>query len=213
MVKLLSVSCVAVAVAAALAGCTTLRVTSDTNAALIHTVQCHTFAWAGSFRSGNDSLRSTIANPVNEARLRAAIEANLRTVGVQPVPGAAGQAPGAPGPGPQATPGSTPYGGADCLVGYGIGVHNVAEGWYPYGWGWGWGYGPGPWGGPWGDPWGWDYPYVYTEEIIAVDTYDAHTRQALWHASVRENLAGVTGEKADQKIQAAVAALFTKYPR
>jgi Domain of unknown function (DUF4136) len=204
--KLLRASAVAVSVAAVLAGCTTLRVTSDTNTALARTVQCHTFAWAGSFRGGNDSLRTTVANPVNESRLRAAIEINLRTVGVQPVPGAAGQVPGAPGPGPQAAAGSAPYAGADCLVGYGIGVHSAVEGGYPYGYGYGWGW-------RYGGPWGWDYPYVYREGIIAVDIYDARSRQALWHASVMQDLIGVTGEKAEQRIQAAVAALFTKYPR
>jgi hypothetical protein len=171
-----------------LAGCTTLRVTSDVNAPAITQVQCHTFSWAGSFH-GNDALRGSVANPVNESRLRAAIQANLGTVGVQPA---------------AAEP--------DCLVGYGIGMRNVVEG-YPYaggyGWGGGWGWGRGYYGG-W---WGWDYPYVYNEGMIGVDLYDAKSKQALWHASVDQNLANVTGDKADQRIRNAVAAIFTKYPK
>ncbi|MGB6449214.1 MAG: DUF4136 domain-containing protein [Steroidobacteraceae bacterium] len=94
--------------------------------------------------------------------------------------------------------------GADCLVGYGIGSRNVIDGPYPY-WGWGWGWGPGYFGGPYG-------PYVFREGIIAVDLYDARSRQALWHAYVHQDLYGLTGQKAEQHIDAAVLAIFTKYP-
>ncbi len=173
----------------ALSGCVSLRVSSDVNATAGHPLQCHSFAWAGSFRGSSDSLRSTVANPLNESRLRAAIEANLRTVGAQPAK-------------------SDP----DCLVGYGIGMRNVVDGPYPYDGGWGYGYGYGwGWAGPWG--WGWDEPYVYQEGIIAVDLYDGRTHQPIWHASVNQSLAGATGDKATRKIDAAVAAIFAKYPR
>jgi Domain of unknown function (DUF4136) len=164
-----------------LAACETLSVTSDVNTPLIHNVQCHTAAWAGSFQ-GNSAILSTIANPLNEARLRAAIAAQLSTKGVQTV---------------TANP--------DCLIGYGIGARNVVEGWGPgWGWGAGWGWGPG---------WGWyGPPYAYREGLIAVDLYDARTRQPLWHAYVHQDLFGLTGAKAEQRIDAAVAAIFTKYP-
>lgn len=202
---------IAVSALCTMSACTTLRVTSDVNAPLASSVQCHTFAWAGSFHGSSTALRSTIANPVNESRLRAAIEANLKTVGVQPAPGVE---PGvAADPDRPARPAAAS--GADCLVGYGIGMRNVIEGdpyGYGYGWGWGWGWGPG-WGPGFAGGWGWDYPYVYHEGIISVDLYDARTSQPLWHASVNQSLAGATGDKADQKIRAAVAALFTKYPR
>jgi Domain of unknown function (DUF4136) len=175
-----------------LGACTTLRVTSDVNQPLAGTVRCQSFDWAGSFQGSSDSLRSTIANPVNEARLRAAIQANLGTVGVHP----AGE-------------------GADCLVGYGIGQRNVVDG-YPgyyggFGWGGGWGGRHGGWGGY--GAWGWDYPYTYQEGVIGVDVYDGKSKQALWHASVNQNLNGVTGDKADKKIKDAVAAIFAKYPK
>jgi Domain of unknown function (DUF4136) len=182
----------AVTVFGGLAACTTLRVTSDVNRAVVGSVQCHTFAWAGQFK-GDSNLRNGIANPVNEARLRGAITAQLASVGVQ-----AAVAPAAP----------------DCLVGYGIGARNVIEGAYPVGWGWGWGYGPG-WGwrrGYAGGYWGWDEPYVYHEGIIAVDLYDGKSKQPIWHASVNQSLYGATGPDAEKKVDTAVAALFTKYP-
>jgi hypothetical protein len=189
MIKQVLTGLVAGAAVFGLPACTSLRVTSDLNQSLASTVKCDTFSWAGSFHGGSDVLRSTIANPVNEARLRSAIEANLLTVGVH-----------------QVTDGAT------CLVGYGIGQKNVVEGGYPYygpywGAGWGWRHG---WAGGY---WGWDYPYVYSEGVIGVDIYDAKTKQGLWHASVNQNLDNVTGEKAEQKIRDAVAAIFTKYPR
>jgi hypothetical protein len=194
MIKQVFARTVALSVVCGLAACTSLRVKSDINQPLAATVKCQSFDWAGSFHGSSDSLRSTIANPVNEARLRAAIQANLSTVGVRP-----------------ATE------NADCLVGYGIGQRNVVEG-YPYGpygyggWGWGGGYG---WRNGWagGGYWGWDYPYVYQEGVIGVDIYDGKSKQALWHATVDQSLVGATGDKAEKKINDAVAAIFTKYPR
>jgi len=169
---------IAAALAGGLAGCATISVSSDVNAPLVHTVQCHTFAWAGSFRGG--PLTATLANPVNEARLRDAIASHLQSLGIRPASG-----------------------GADCLVGYGIGIHNVIAGAYPVGWGWGWGWGWGPW---------WDGPMVFPEAIVGVDLYDAHGGQPLWHAAAREDLSALRGPKAGQGIDAAVAAIFTKYP-
>jgi Domain of unknown function (DUF4136) len=159
-------------------GCA-LTVKSDVNHALVGSVHCGSYAWAGSFR-GSSPLRNSVANPLNEERLRTAIAAHLAQGNVQPV--------GSP---------------ADCLVGYGIGDNYVISGGYPYGWGYGWGYGYG---------YGWGGPYVYREGIIAIDLYDARSRQPMWHASVDQSLYGVDGGEADKRINAAVAALFTKYP-
>src|SRR3569832_711306 len=98
---------VGVSVACGLAAaCTSLRVTSDVNRSLASTVKCTSFDWAGSFH-GNSDLRSTVANPVNEARLRDAVASNLTAVGVR-----------------QTSENPT------CLVGYGIGSRNVVEGGY-----------------------------------------------------------------------------------
>jgi uncharacterized protein DUF4136 len=191
MKQLLRTGIIAVTVFAGLAACTSLRVTSDVNRATVGSVQCHTFAWAGAFK-GDSPMRNSIANPVNEARLRGAITAQLAAVGVQPV--AAGANP-------------------DCLVGYGIGARTAIEGAYPAGWGWGWGVGYGwGWRHAYGGYWGWDEPYIYHEGIIAVDLYDARTKQPIWHASANQSLQGAIGAEAEQKIDRAVAAIFTKYP-
>lgn len=180
---LLCTSLIATAAALGLSACASLQVHSDVNSALISSVRCHTFAFAGSFH-GNSPLRSTIANPVNEARLRNAIAAHLQATGAQLVS-------------------SSP----DCYVGYGIGAHRVVEGVYPAGWGWGWaGWGPWGWYGAWGAP------YVYHEGIVSVDLYDARTRQAIWHATVNQSLFHVSGPEAEKRIQTAVDALFARFP-
>lgn len=163
-------------------GCESLRVHSDVNSGLITTVTCHTFSFAGEFH-GNSPLRSSIANPVNEGRLRDALRARLQAAGAEEVK-------------------SDPQ----CLVGYGIGAQRVIDGVYPVGWAWGWpGY--GPWGayGAWG-------PSVYHEGVVAVDLYDAASRQAIWHASVNQNLFGAQGPDAEKRIRVAVDALFAKFP-
>jgi hypothetical protein len=172
--------------ACVVSACAHLTVKSDVNPALAASVHCRTYAFIGSF-NGDSPLRGTIANPINEGRLRDAIAAHLNAIGAQPA--------------------TTD---ADCLVGYGIGAQQVISAAYPAGWGYGWGYG---WG--WGYGYGWPgyyYPYVYHEGIITVDIYDAKTRQAFWHASTNQNLIGTSGQEAAQKINEAVALMFTKYP-
>jgi hypothetical protein len=179
----MSRSCVvAFATVFTMSACVAARVTSDVTSPSSAS-QCHTYAWAGSFHYSEGTGRGVV-NPLNESRLRGAIAANLASKGVQPASG-----------------------DADCLVGYGMGVQTVVEGGYPYGGGWGWG-----WRGGYYGAWGWDYPYVYREGVVAVDLYDAKSRQPLWHASVDQNVSGLTGAAADEKIKAAVAAIFTKYP-
>jgi hypothetical protein len=133
-------------------------------------------------------MRDTVANPVNESRLRAAITQHMQAIGVQ-----------------------LAKENADCLVGYGIGSTLVVDPgypmgpYYPYGYGWGW-------GAPFGGPWGWGGPYMYRQGMIGVDLYDAKTREALWHASVDQSLYGATGADAEQKIDAAVTAIFAHFP-
>jgi hypothetical protein len=167
-----------------LSGCA-LQVRSDVNRTAFHPGQCHSFAFIGAFRTDNP-MRGTVANPVNESRLRAAITAHMQTAGVQ-----------------------LAEANADCLVGYGIGSTLVVDGGgYPYAYGyWGW---RGPYWGPgWG---GWYGPSVYRQGVIGIDMYDAKTREPLWHASVDQDLYGATGATAEQRIDAAVTALFTRFP-
>jgi hypothetical protein len=165
--------------------CTTLNVRSDVNTTV--NVQCRSFAWAGNFQPKSGELQE-VANPVNENRLRNAIQSNLATRGIL-----LGTSPGQ----------------GECIVGYGIGVHNVVEGAYPWGWGFGggWGWRHGYVGGAW-----WDGPYAFQEGVIAVDLYDARGRIPLWHASVEQDIHGLTGADADAKIGAAVSAIFSKFP-
>ncbi len=174
--------------AASLSGCA-LEVRSDVNRTAFHPGQCHTFAFAGSFRTDNP-MHGTVANPVNESRLRAAIAQHMQAIGVQ-----------------------LTKENADCLVGYGIGSTLVVDPGYPMGPYYPYGYGYMGWGGPMWGPWGgWGGPYVYRQGMIGIDLYDAKTREALWHASVDQNLYGATGADAEQKIDAAVTALFAHFP-
>jgi hypothetical protein len=169
------------------AACASVPVHTDTNPAVMHA--CHTYWWAGSFQ-GNGGLHTTVANPLNESRLRDAIAANMQSRGIVPA-------------GPNNPP--------DCLIGYGIGSQTVVYGPGPYA-GWGWGPYAGPWG--WYGP-GYGYgtgPYAYREGIIGVDIYDARTREPMWHAHASQDLAGATGPEAEKRIGAAVQAIFAKYP-
>jgi hypothetical protein len=168
------------------AGCTGLQVTSDVNPDLKVSV-CTSYAWAGAFRADGGNGPS-VANPLIESRLRTAIAANLQSKGV--LPAAAGTE-------------------AACLVGYGIGRRTIVEGGYPVGWGPGWGW-PGGYG--WGGPWGWDGPTVQRRGLVAINLYQTQGRQPLWHAVVEQDLADLTGHDAEDKVNAAVAVLFSKYP-
>ncbi len=126
-------------------------------------------------------MRNGIANPVNEARLRGAITAQLAAVGVQPANGAYRSR----------LPGRLRNRGANpdrrclpCRLGLGLRVRPR----------WGW-----RGGGYYGGYAGWDEPYVYREGIVAVDLYDARTKQPIWHASVNQSLYGASVRKPSRK--------------
>jgi hypothetical protein len=186
MIKgLLSGAFLALLASALLAGCA-LTVRSDVNTAAFRPGQCRTFAFNGTFRTDNP-MRGTVANPVNESRLRAAITTHMQAMGMQ-----------------------LAAANADCLVGYGIGSNLVVDPGYPYGYGyWGWGgpyWGAGPyWGGGYG-------PYVYHQGVIGIDLFDGKTHEPLWHASVDQNLYNAAGVDAEQRINVAVDALFAHFP-
>lgn len=57
-----------------------------------------------------------------------------------------------------------------------------------------------------------DPGYNYREGRITIDLYDAATRKALWHASVEQDLTYLTKENAEKRINQVVAAMFAKYP-
>jgi Domain of unknown function (DUF4136) len=175
-----------------LVACSTLTVTSDVNRSLIGSVRCQTFAFSGSFNV-DSPLRATIANPINETRLRDAIRRHLVATGMHELPS------------PQQ---------AACAVGYGIGSRHVVDAWGGWGWGWGWGWGGWGWGGwGWGGGPGWGGPYVYRQALMVVNLYDAKTGQAVWHATATQSISDdLTGDKAQQSIDEAVDAIFKKYP-
>jgi len=190
---------VLVSVAAAsvmLAGCTAIPVRTDQDSALLATVHCQSFGWAGGFK-GDSPLRTTIANPLNESRLRDAIAANLQTQG-KPL-----LAPSAPGPT------GIPPADAQCLIGYGIGMERQVDTVYPAGWA----YGGSAWGPRWGLGWGWGEPYIYHQSFITLDLYDSASRKPIWHASAETSLTGLTGDAASKRIRAAVDAIFQKFPK
>jgi hypothetical protein len=158
----------------------------DTKASL---AVCHNYSFGDAARN---RLEPTVAfaNPLNEKRLREAIAANLVAHGLQPA--AEGVA-------------------ADCTVGYAIGSRLAIEPASPR-FGWGIGLGMGHHGGVGGSV-AWNSgPYDYREGRVAVDLYNAHSNEALWHAYVDEDVTQLTGDEAEKRINAAVAAIFAKFP-
>lgn len=173
---------------AGLAACTTLPVTADYNPNA-SAGACHSYTWAQEHVANAGGPAGPYANPLNADRLRVAIDANMAARGIQ-----------------KAADGNA----ADCVVGFAIGSRVVADE-YPtaaVGWGWGW----GGWGHRGYGAIGYDWPYVREEGRISVDLFDAKTRAAIWHASVNQNVMGLTGPDAEAKINSAANAIFTKFP-
>jgi hypothetical protein len=105
---------------------------------------------------------------------------------------------------------------ADLYVGYGM-VDKTHTRIYSYDDGWGWG---GRWGWRywrWGVAWPMTiYRQIetYTDGTVVVNLVDAKTKQVVWEGEVPEVLPLPVSNPghATQKIDAAVAKLFTKYP-
>jgi hypothetical protein len=171
----------------ALQACTSLPVTTDVNPSM-SVANCHSYAFADE-HAANADHQSAFGNPLNADRLRQAIEANLAAKGIQK---------------------AADRRSAECVVGYAMGTRQVFDDFYgPYGIGWGWG---GGWG--WRRGWGgfYDGPYVYNETRISVDLFDAKSRIPIWHASVSQTVSDLTGPHAVERIDAAAAAIFSKFP-
>jgi Domain of unknown function (DUF4136) len=187
-----TITIVAAGACLALAACSGLAVKTDMNPSY-SVVNCHTYAFAHEHVANADQP-AAYGNPLNADRLRAAIETNLSARGIQRADRAA----------------------ADCVVGYALGSRQVMSeyyggigpGWGP-GFGYGWGFGGGFYGG---GAYGWDYPYMQDETRIAVDVFDAKSHQAIWHASVSQTVSELSGPNAVVKINAATAAIFSKFP-
>ena len=172
------------AVLGTLGACTTLPVTVDANPAA-SAASCHSYVFASEHQVAPGQPGGAYGNPLNGDRLRAAIAANLATRGIQP---------------------AADHAAADCVIGYAIGSRVVADSFAGF---YGWGY--GGWRRGYGG-FGVGYPPVYNEGRISVDLFDAKSRTAIWHASVNENVTDLTGPSAEQKINRAADAIFSKFP-
>ena len=172
-----------------LGGCA-LQARTDTDARA-SVGMCHTYTFGDAEQKHPDATPA-FANPLNEKRLREAIQSNLAAHGLQ----------------------SAPEASADCAVGYAIGSRLALDDAYPRaGWGWGWGMGWG-WGhrGSFGSLAWQSGPGDYREGRVSVNLYNARTHEALWHAFVDEDVTRLTGAEAEKRINEAVTAIFAKFP-
>jgi hypothetical protein len=177
----------AAAVGVGLAACNPIAVRTD-SAPGLSMASCQTYAFANEHVANSDQP-AAYANPLNAERLRVAVQNNLAARGLQP---AATQA------------------SADCVVGYALGSRQVFDqyyggwgAWGGYGWGRGrWGYGAGF----------YDDPWPQNQVRIAVDLFDNHTHKPIWHASATQDTYELAGPQAEQRINAATTAIFTKFP-
>jgi len=130
-------------------------------------------------------------NPLNQKRLRVAVENNLASKGLKPA------AEGAP---------------ADSIVIISTGSRDVVES-EPYspgprfGFGWGW------WHRGFGTSFMYDDSlYAYHEHRVSIDLLDAKTRQPVWHVTADEDINRLSGDSAEARINEVVAKMFEKYP-
>lgn len=174
--------------ALSLAACETYPVRTDVNAKL-GVSGCRNFGWIEAQR-GEGRRVGAFDNPVNDQRLHDAVAANLASRGI-----------------PLAQAGTAP----DCLVGHAIGSRNVvSDTGSPWSVGFGYGYG---WGRRSMFGIGWDSGVdVYREGRISVDLFDAKSREPIWHGTVQLDVGRLTGKDAQMRIDAAVKALFAKFP-
>lgn len=178
----------------ALGACSGLPVKTDINPNM-SVANCHSYAFADQHVANTDQP-SAFGNPINADRLRVAIEYNMAAKGIQKV-------------GDRKS--------AECVVGYAMGTRQVFDDYYGdmgigWGWGGGWGGRRGGFGGGWGGGFGYDGPMVRDETRISVDLFDAKSRIPIWHASVSQSVADLTGPNAVEKINNATSAIFTKFP-
>jgi hypothetical protein len=170
-----------------LAACNPIAVRTD-SAPGLSAASCRTYAFANEHMANSDQP-AAYGNPLNAERLRVAVQNNLAAKGI--VPAADRTA-------------------ADCVVGYALGSRQVFDQYYA-----GWGYGGFGWGGR--GRWGWgggfyDGPWPENQTRIAVDLFDNTSHKPIWHASASQDTYELSGANAEQRINAAAAAIFSKFP-
>jgi hypothetical protein len=170
------------------AGCSTYRVQTDYDRTA-SVAPWHTFAWMQQEPVTAPEGPTAFGNPINQRRVRDAIEAEFAAKGLQRVEDAAA---------------------ADGVVRWAIGTRDRP-------------YGPDP---RWsiGMGWGWYHhgfgtslmydtaPYYVTEARLAVDLFDAKTKEAVWHGTVSLDASKLSGDAAAGQIRKAVHALMQYYP-
>jgi len=178
-----AVLCAALVLASA---CTTPTVRTDYDAKA-NIAHYHSYSLEeATTRGGPDRVFN---NPLNQKRLRAAVESNLTAKGLQPA--AAGAS-------------------ADCIVSISSGARDVVEtDPRPVQWGMSWGI----WQRGFGTSLAFsDDIYSYREHRISIDLLDAKTREPVWHVTANEDINRLSGNSAETRINEVVAAMFTKYP-
>jgi hypothetical protein len=172
------------------AGCSTYRVQTDYNRQLSVTAW-HTYAWMQQEPVTAPEGPTAFGNPINQTRVREAIEAELSAKGLQRVEDVAA---------------------ADGVVRWAIGTRDRPYGRDPR-WSVGWGMG---WGGHhsgFGTSLMYDSaPYYVTEARLAVDLFEAKTRDPVWHGAVSLDADKLLGDAAAEQIRKAVHALMQYYP-
>jgi len=172
------------------AGCSTYRVQTDYNRQL-SVAAWHTYAWMQQEPVTAPEGPTAFGNPINQHRVREAIEAEFAAKGLTRVEDTAA---------------------ADGVVRWAIGTRDR-----PYGpdprWSFGWGMGWGSWHHGYGASLMYDSaPYYVTEARLAVDLFDAKTHEPVWHGTVSLDASKLSGDAAAEQIRKAVHALMEYYP-
>ncbi|MGD9843739.1 MAG: DUF4136 domain-containing protein [Steroidobacteraceae bacterium] len=172
-----------------LAACSTPRVRSDYNAKL-SIGNYHSYVWE---QAEIDATTGGPAfnNPLNEQRLRDAIDAQLAANGLQ-----------------LAEAGATPDSYVTLAIGTRQAINDRDRSPVRVGFGF----------GTWGPRFGSSIymsdvgGYNYREGRVTLDFYDAATRKPIWHATVEQDLTYMTGDSAQKRINQLVDAMFAKFP-
>lgn len=173
----------------ALGACTTPQVRSDTDARA-NIAGFRTYVWEQPEVEADTAGGPAFKNPINEQRLRDAVDAQMAAHGLQPA--AEGVQPDAYVTVAVGTRRSDRDDRFPVRVGFGFGS------WHP-------GFGSSVYFSN-------DGYYDYREGRISVNLYDAATRKPVWHATVEQDLSYLTGDNAAKRINAVVAAMFAKFP-
>lgn len=175
--------------ALAVSACTTPHVRHDADARA-NLSNYHSYVWEQP-GAETDAGGQAFKNPINEQRLRDAVQTQLAMRGMQPT-----------------AEGAKP----DSYVTIAVGTRQTLETYDRFPMRVGFGF--GTWRPGFGSSiyWSDDSFYNYREGRISIDFYDAANRKPLWHATVEQDLSYLTGANAEKRINAIVAAMFDTFP-